>query len=266
MFDRPPRPIALTAAGQALLDRVTPALAMVEQGVAESRATAGEQSETLTVSHLSSFAVRLVPLIVGTLRATHPRLLLTLHEASLPEQLAALRAGRVQIGLVHTNTDLPLLIPDLRAVTIATGPRMIMVPAGHPLAVKDAVVLSDAATQPFVLPSGDGQTGYRAGIERTCRRYGFTPLPAAQANDTGVIVELVAAGMGVALLPWFAATDLPRDVVARPLADERCELVALTTPHAPRTASALIAAAREAVEKLTTAVSRSPATGADARM
>lgn len=255
LFDRPPRPIALTPAGRALLDRVTPALAMVEQGVAESRAAAGEQRAALSVSHLSSFAGRLVPLIVGALRATHPRLLLTLHEASLPEQLAALRAGRAQIGLIHTNPDLPLLIPDLHAVTIATGPRMIMLPADHPLAWTDAVVLSDAATQPFVLPSGDGETGYRAGIERACQRYGFTPLPAAQANDTGVIVDLVAAGMGVALVPWIATIGLPREVVARPLVDERCELVALTTPHAPRTANAVIAAAREAVEKLTTAVS-----------
>ncbi|NMO57555.1 LysR family transcriptional regulator [Actinoplanes sp. TBRC 11911] len=261
LFDRPPRPIALTPAGRALLDRVTPALAMVEQGVAESRATAGEQPETLTVSHLSSFSVRLVPLIVGTLRATHPRLLLTLHVASLPEQLAALRAGRAQIGLIHTNPDLAVRIPDLQAVTIATGPRMIMLPVGHPLARKHAVVLSDAAAEPFVLPSGDGQTGYRAGIEHACQRYGFTPLAAAQANDTGVILDLVAAGMGVALAPWIATTDLPREVVARPLVDERCELVALTTLPAPATTSALIAAARDAVGKLTTAVTSTDAWG-----
>jgi DNA-binding transcriptional LysR family regulator len=104
LFDRPPRPIALTRSGRALLDRVTPALAMVEQGVAESRAMAGEQSASLSVSHLSSFADRLVPLIVGTLRATHPHLLLTLHEASLAEQLTALRSGRVQIGLARAAT------------------------------------------------------------------------------------------------------------------------------------------------------------------
>lgn len=256
LFDRPPRPVALTRAGRALLDRVAPALALVEQGFAESRALAGNQSAALSLSHLSSFAARLVPLIVGRLRATHPRLLLTLYEASLTEQLAALRAGRVQIGLVHTNPDLLLTIPDLRAVTIATGPRMIVMPADHPLASNAAVVLSDAASQPFVLPSGDEQPGYRAGVIGACQRYGFTALPAAEANDTGVILDLVAAGVGVALVPWIATSVLPRNVVARPLAGERCELVALTTPDAPPTTGTLVTAAREAVEQLTTAVSR----------
>src|SRR5215469_13602626 len=65
LFDRPPRPIALTEAGRSLLDRVTPALALVEQGIAESRAVAGEQSAAVSVGHLSSFAARLVPAIVA---------------------------------------------------------------------------------------------------------------------------------------------------------------------------------------------------------
>ena len=253
LFDRPPRPVALTPAGRSLFDRVAPALALVELGIAESRAMAGERSAILSVGHLSSFAARLVPLIVATMRATDPHLILTLHEASLTEQLAALRAGRIQIGLVHTNPDLPLAITDLRTTTIATGPRMIVMPAGHPLAANGPVALSDAASQPFVLPSGDGQAGYRAGVEGACRRYGFAPFPAAQANDTGVILDLVAAGVGVALVPWITTAVVPRDVVARPLIGERCELVALTTAHAPGLTSTLIAAARTAVERLTTA-------------
>ena len=255
LFDRPPRPVALTPAGRSLLNRVAPALALVRQGIAESQAMADEQSAALSVSHLSSLAARLVPLIVATMRAAHPHLVLTLHEASLTEQLAGLRAGRIQIGLVHTNPDLPLSIPDLRAVTIATGPRVLVMPAGHPLAAHRSIVLSDAASQPFVLPSG-AEGGYRAGVEATCRRYGFAPIPAAQANDTGVMRNLVAAGVGVALMPWIAAVDLPRDVVTRPLVDEQCELVVLTTPHPPDTTGTLVTAAREAVTRLTAAPSR----------
>ena len=251
LFDRPPRPVALTPAGRSLLDRVAPALALVKQGIAESQAMA----DALSVSHLSSLAARLVPLIVATMRATHPDLVLSLHEASLTEQLAGLRAGRIQIGLVHTNPDLALNIPDLRSLTIATGPRVLVMPAGHPLAAHRSIVLSDAASQPFVLPSG-GEGGYRAGVEATCRRYGFAPIPAAQANDTGVIRNLVAAGVGVALLPWIAAVDLPNDVVTRPLVNEQCELVVLTTAHAPDTTGTLVAAAREAVTRLTTASGR----------
>src|SRR6201994_2015808 len=90
LFDRPPRPIALTPAGRALLDRVTPALAQLEQGVLAGKALAGEPMTHLTVGHVSSFAPRLMPLIVASLRETHPHVTLTLQEANVTEQLAAL--------------------------------------------------------------------------------------------------------------------------------------------------------------------------------
>src|SRR5215467_4630718 len=106
LFDRPPRPIALTAAGLTLLDRVTPALALLEQGVLEGKAIAGEQTAQLSVGHVSSFAPRLMPLIVASLRESHSHLTLTLYEANVIEQLAALRAGRTHVALIHTNRDL----------------------------------------------------------------------------------------------------------------------------------------------------------------
>src|SRR6201989_1524792 len=153
LFDRPPRPIALTAAGRTLLDRVTPALALLEQGVLEGRALAGERMAHLSVGHLSSFAPRLMPLIVAALRNAHAPLTLTLHEASLNEQLAALRSGRTHIGLIHTNPDLPMARGVLHPAAIATGPRMLVMRPDNPLAALTEVVLSDAADQPFVLPS-----------------------------------------------------------------------------------------------------------------
>jgi DNA-binding transcriptional LysR family regulator len=250
LFDRPPRPIALTAAGRTLLDRVSPALALLEQGVLEAKALAGEQMAHLSVGHLSSFAPRLMPLIVASLRDTHSHMTLTLHEASLTEQLAALRFGRTQVALIHTNPDLPIAVEGLRSVTVATGPRMIVMRPDNPLASNTEVVLSDAADQPFVLPSGDRRAGYRASTEGACRRYGFEPRLAARANDTGVMLDMVAAGVGVSFAPWISLGSLPSGLVARPLVDERCELVALTLPEAPVTTSAVIAAARNAARLL----------------
>jgi DNA-binding transcriptional LysR family regulator len=250
LFDRPPRPVALTAAGRVLLDRVSPALALLEQGVLEGKALAGEQMARLTVGHLSSLAPRLMPLIVASLRDMHSHLTLTLHEASLIEQLAALRSGRTHIALIHTNPDLPIAAEGLHWTTIATGPRMIVMKPDNPLASETEVVLSDAADQPFVLPSGDRHAGYRAGTEGACRRYGFEPRPAALANDTGVMLEMVAAGVGVSFAPWISLSSLPPGLVARPLVDEQCQLVALTLPQAPVATSAVVAAARDAARLL----------------
>jgi DNA-binding transcriptional LysR family regulator len=250
LFDRPPRPVALTAAGRTLLDRVVPALALLEQGVLEGKALAGEEMAYLTVGHLSSFASRLMPLIVASLRDTHPQMTLTLHEASLIDQLAALRSGRTHIALIHTNPDLSIALAGLHATTIATGPRMIVMKPDNPLASGTEVVLSDAADQPFILPSGDRHAGYRASTEGACRRYGFEPRPAALANDTGVMLDMAAAGVGLSFAPWVSVGSLPSGLVARPLVDELSELVALTLPQAPVATSAVIAAARDAARLL----------------
>jgi hypothetical protein len=64
------------------------------------------------------------------------------------------------------------------------------------------------------------------------------------------MLELVAAGIGLSFAPWFLLGSLPPGLVARPLVDERCELVALTLPQAPVTTSAVIAAARDAARLL----------------
>lgn len=250
LFDRPPRPIALTPAGRILLDRVSPALALLEQGVLEAKALAGERMAHLGMGHVASVAPRLMPLIVASLREADAQMTVTLHEASLIELLAALRSGRIHVALIHINPDLPIAMGGLQSVTIATGPRMLVMRPDNPLAADTEVVLSDAADQPFILPSGDSHSGYRAGTEGACRRYGFEPRLAAQANDTGVMLDLVVAGVGVSFAPWFSLGSLPSGVVARPLVDERCELVALTLSDAPATTRAVIAAARDAARLL----------------
>jgi DNA-binding transcriptional LysR family regulator len=191
-----------------------------------------------------------MPLIVASLRDAHPHMTLTLYEASLTEQLAALRSGRTHVALIHTNPDLPIAVGGLHWTTIATGPRMIVMRPDNPLASDTEVVLSDAADQPFVLPAGDPHAGYRAGTEGACRRYGFEPRPAVLANDTGVMLEMVAAGVGLSFAPWFLLSSLPSGLVARPLVNEECELVALTLSQAPVATSAVIAAARDAARLL----------------
>jgi DNA-binding transcriptional LysR family regulator len=126
----------------------------------------------------------------------------------------------------------------------------------NPLASHAEVVLSDAADQPFVLPSGDRYSGYRAGTEGACRRYGFEPRPAAHANDTGIMLEMVAAGVGLSFAPWISISSLPSELVARPLVGEQCELVALTLPRAPVATRAVISAARDAAGLLALNASR----------
>src|ERR1700742_1945789 len=71
LFDRPPRPIALTAAGRTLLGRVSPPLPPPEQGARDEKARPGEPMAHMSVGHVASVAPGLMPLIVASLREAH---------------------------------------------------------------------------------------------------------------------------------------------------------------------------------------------------
>jgi DNA-binding transcriptional LysR family regulator len=199
---------------------------------------------------VSSLAPGILIAVVANLRAEAPGTTLSLLQRSVLQQVTSIRAGDIDIGLVHVTRDLALEVPDLRTVTIASGPRMIVVPDAHPLAAGRTVNLSQASSEPFVLPSGDSRGGYRLSVEVACRRYGFVPRLAAQADSVATMLELVALGAGVALVPWFTAARLPPGVSARPLQDEEVELTALSGAQPPEAAGALVRATRRAVREL----------------
>lgn len=223
------RRIALTEPGRVLLAEARAILARVAAAaLAVERAGRGETG-TLAVGVVASATYGVVPRIFRTFRARHPDVALTLAVMSSGDQAAALRAGRIQLGIARP----PFGDETLRAETLVEEPVVVALPGGHPLASRRALRLGALADEPFVLFPRDRRPGWSDFVEGLCRAAGFAPRIGEEATELATAMALVAAGVGVTLVP-ASVQDLRRTGVDyRPIAapTPRTPLVALRRPE-----------------------------------
>jgi DNA-binding transcriptional LysR family regulator len=150
------------------------------------------------------------------LRDSHPRLRLTITEQEAPGCFTALARGDADLALSMASRlappadDFRFTQHPLRADTLDA-----VLPAGHPLAGRERIALADLAAEPFVGPP-DGTSCHDVTVNG-CAAAGFTPGFEHWSLDFYTTMALVAAGLGVALVPRLAQAAVPPGAVIRPL-------------------------------------------------
>jgi DNA-binding transcriptional LysR family regulator len=233
LFERSPRGVALTAAGAAFLPYARAALAAATAGSDAVRTLRGELAGELAVGTIPSPSEWLVRQL-GAFGRRHPAVRVTLRTGD-PEALAdGVAAGSLDAAAIGVMAvRLPAgpagkrLPAGLASQTIATEPLVAAVPTDHPRAGTAAVSLSDLRDEPLVtLTPG---TGLRTVLESACAEAGFDPRIPIEANELGVLADLVAHGLGVALLPTTTARQAGSRVAVlrlrRPRLERRTDLV-----------------------------------------
>jgi DNA-binding transcriptional LysR family regulator len=125
---------------------------------------------------------------------------------------------------------------------VATEPLVLAVPRGHPLARRKTITLPALRDEPMItLVAG---SGLRAVLEQACRAAGLRPRIAAETGELSSLVELVAEGLGVAVLPASAAGDLPVLRIRRPRLERRTALAWNTATSSPAARAFLAVAER----------------------
>lgn len=200
LFARHGRRLELTRAGRNLAVVAERALADLERGLAEVTRSADPASGTVALAFLNTLGVALVPRILREFRGGHPAIGFQLVQDGHDAVLARLRRREVDVCL---TSPLPQE-PDLAALPLHQQPLRLAVPDGHPLAAGRRVALASAAHEQFV--GFKPGYGMRTITEQWCHRAGFTPGLAFEGEDVATVRGLVAAGLGVALLP---ATSSP---------------------------------------------------------
>ncbi|MFE5858704.1 LysR family transcriptional regulator [Streptomyces sp. NPDC056500] len=216
LFARKGRTVSLTPAGRTFLASVERALGEVERAADSVRADADPHAGKVAFGFLHTMGSETVPGLLRAFRADHPRVRFTLVQNYGEAMLGGLRTGELDLCLTSPVPD----APDLVARRLDEQRLRLVVPDDHRLAGRKRVRLAEAADEAFVtLESG---YGLRRITDDLCAQAGFTPKVAFEGEEAETLRGLVAAGLGVALLPPPA--------VARPGVAE----LTVTAPRAVR--------------------------------
>lgn len=202
LFERTNRRVALTEAGRLFLVEARQVLAQVGQATdVARRAQRGELGELKVGFTSSAPFTSIIPQAIFRFRRTYPDVQLEVHEMVSRDVVEALLNGRLQVGLIR-----PLPLPEsLVAVELFREPLVAVLHADHPLATDPAfnagLHLQALADEPFVYFPRTAGTGLYDQLIALTHEMGFSPRITQESHSALTIIGLVAAGLGVSVLP-----------------------------------------------------------------
>ncbi|MFC1417030.1 LysR family transcriptional regulator [Streptacidiphilus cavernicola] len=195
LLAREGRTVRLTRAGRIFLAAVERALSEVERGAEAARAEADPTGGRVAFGFLHTMGSEAVPMLLRGFRGDHPRVRFQLVQDYTDSMLERLRAGELDLCLVSPRPE----GPELTSRRLGEQRLRLVVPADHRLAGRQRVRLSEAADDPFVtLEPG---YGLRRITDALCAEAGFSPRISFEGEESETLRGLVAAGLGVAVLP-----------------------------------------------------------------
>jgi DNA-binding transcriptional LysR family regulator len=211
LLQRHPRGVTLTAAGQTLVGHAEGILARLESAEAALGAIAGLRGGRLRMASFPTAGATLMPLAIAGFRARHPKVELTLAEGE-PEQIEPrLRAGEIDLALLFEFGDASPT-DELARMALLEDPLYLALPREHALAQKRRLRLEDLHEEAWVQTSSASPCARQ--VVRSCHAAGFEPNVAFESDDYQTVQGLVAAGVGVALIPELALNPVVREDIA----------------------------------------------------
>lgn len=215
LFERTRRSVTLTPAGEALLPEAIDLLARADRALEIVQDIAFGRAGRLTIGFVGSASMLVLPELLKAFRGRYPGVELELIELTTNDQYAALEEGRIQIGCVRT----PLANAPFSSALISRERLVLALPDNLFEEVPDPVPLEAMAEAPFIMPPRRLGHSFHDIARAACTRAGFTPRVVQEAIQMQTILGLVAAGIGVALVPESMGR-IPRDgVICRRLTD-----------------------------------------------
>jgi DNA-binding transcriptional LysR family regulator len=215
LLERHHRGVTLTAAGQTLVGHAEGILARLDAAEASLAAIAGLRGGRLRMASFPTAGATLMPLAIATFRASYPDVEVTLVEGE-PEEIAPrLRAAELDLALLFEFAGQSTLEGDLTRVELLSDPMYLALPREHTLAAREQIRLQDLAGDAWVQTSRESPCARH--VVRSCHSAGFEPNVSFESDDYQTVQGLVAAGVGVALIPELALSVVREDIVIRSL-------------------------------------------------
>jgi DNA-binding transcriptional LysR family regulator len=211
LLERQGRGVALTDAAQLLVATAQQLMSLVEEAEVALEEQRGRPAGRLTVAAFPTAACGLLPGVLAELTAAHPSLELRLVEVDPHLSVDLVARGVVDLAVAHDWDIAPLPSPEgLERAVIGDDRCDVLVPAGHRLAARESVVREDLADERWICqPPG---TVCHDWLVRTLRESGSEPELAFQVAEYRTQLALVAAGLGIALVPRLGRGPVPDGV------------------------------------------------------
>lgn len=200
LIERAPRKVMLTAAGKDAAQRARRVLAEVEELKAAAQRRANPEAGRLRLGAFPTLAPYLLPHVVPELHAHFPRLELLLTEEKSDLLLQRLRDGQLDAALLA----LPVHDESLHAQLLFEEPFLLAAPAGHPLTRRTTLTVDDLNHASLLLLE-DGHCLRDQALD-VCRLSGADEKSGFRATSLETLRQMVAAGVGITLLPQLAVT------------------------------------------------------------
>ena len=198
LFARTSRSVALTPAGEAFWREARALLEQAEKAGDTARRVARGLAGRVTIGFVNPAMDAFLSVALARFREAAPDVELSLREMTTREQTQALAAGRLDVGFLrYAGQD----IPGATVAVVSREPYILAVPAGHALARKSRVPLAGLDGQPMILPSRGQLPALHTALRDAFAVAGAAPVPVQEAASKFTMLSLVAAGLGLALLP-----------------------------------------------------------------
>lgn len=220
LFTRVGKQVELTDAGQVILSQAGEIVEAFRSITSELHDLTQLGRGRIRIGLPPMVGASFFPRVMSRFRSRYPGLEIQLVEEGSKKLEAEVAEGRLDMGVVLMPTD----ENRFDTFTIIRERLQLIVPPDHPLADKRRVALQELSGEPFILFRED--FGLHGKIIAECRRAGFQPNVLYESSQWDFMAEMVAAGLGVALLP---------EVICRPLSPERVRVLELVEPVIPWT-------------------------------
>lgn len=216
LLKRDSRPVQLTEAGRVFYEQGLQVLHRVEQMKAATIQVGKGHGQRLSIGFVASTLYGELPMLTRKLKQAYPEVDVQLLELTTMQQIDALKAGRIDIGFGRVRSN----DRSVARIVLREERLILAVPPGHELAgASTAVPLEVIGQYPLVVYPKEPRPSFADQVLNLLHDRGITPLQVHEVRELQAALGLVAAEVGLCLIP--AAATFRNDLIYRPIDDDR---------------------------------------------
>lgn len=206
--------IELTAAGRVFLDHARAVLVQVEATIEATRRAAAPAKASFVLGFLTGHEFEWLPAVMAIMRDELPNTEVVILSLSSPDLADGLTRGKIDLAFLRHERNAPGIV----FTRLIDEPLIVLMPADHPLATRDAITAENIVGEQLVGVPHDKSPALRAVTDAYGAKLGIDLTPDHYVDNLSMAMSLVASTRGIALMPLYARNLLPPTVVSRPLA------------------------------------------------